>query len=67
MMEPIDGVRFLELLRRVAPEQASRLAFVTGTADQASIERQFPGVIVLQKPFDAAAVRDVVGTIAGAA
>jgi CheY-like chemotaxis protein len=63
VMEPIDGVRFLELLMRVSPEHASRLAFLTGAADRASIERQFPGVSIVHKPFAAEEVRGVVGAI----
>lgn len=66
VMEPIDGVRFLELLMRVSPEHASRLAFLTGAADRAVLERQFPNVSVVSKPFAADDVRGVVGAISGA-
>lgn len=63
VMEPIDGVRFLELLMRVSPEHASRLAFLTGAADRSIVERQFPDVTIVHKPFAAEDIRDVVGTI----
>ena len=62
-MEPIDGVRFLELLMRVSPEHASRLAFLTGAADRTTVERQFPDVTIVHKPFAAEDIRDVVGAI----
>jgi hypothetical protein len=65
-MEPIDGVRFLELLMRVSPEHASRLAFLTGAADRASVHRQFPNVSIVHKPFAADEIRDVVGAISAA-
>lgn len=63
VMEPIDGVRFLELLLRVSPEHAARLAFLTGAADRASVERQFPNVSIVHKPFAAEDIREVVGAI----
>jgi len=66
VMEPIDGVRFLELLSRVSPEHAQRLAFLTGAADRAVIERQFPNVSIVSKPFGADVIRGVVGTISAA-
>jgi CheY-like chemotaxis protein len=63
VMEPIDGVRFLELLTRVSPQHATRLAFLTGAADRTNIERQFPNVSIVHKPFAAQEIRDLVGTI----
>lgn len=66
VMEPIDGVRFIELLRRVAPQQAERVAMLTATADRARVERQLPGTTVLSKPFEAEDVRNAVGAISGA-
>jgi CheY-like chemotaxis protein len=63
VMEPIDGVRFLELLMRVSPEHASRLAFLTGSADRTTVERQFPDITIVHKPFAAEEIRDVVGAI----
>lgn len=63
VMEPIDGVRFLELLLRVSPEHASRLAFLTGAADRSVVARQFPDITIVHKPFAAEDIRDVVGTI----
>ena len=56
VMEPIDGVRFLELLTRVSPEHASRLAFLTGGAFSPAMVEFLESVPCpkLEKQFDSA-------------
>jgi len=63
LMDPVDGAGFVDLLRTVSPKHLPHVAFVTGFADREWVERRFPSVRVLYKPFGAADVRSLVASL----
>lgn len=55
----MTGAQLVESFRRLDPDQAKRIVFITG-GDTDAIHRQFPQYPVIAKPFDVHGVRSVV-------
>jgi CheY-like chemotaxis protein len=55
----MSGVQLIESVLRLAPDQARQIVFITA-GDREAVQARFPRHVVLEKPFDAGAVRQIV-------
>lgn len=55
----MTGAQLVESFRRLDPDQAKRIVFITG-GDTDAIRRQFPQYPVIAEPFEVHGVRSVV-------
>jgi CheY-like chemotaxis protein len=66
MMPRMDGAVFLEQLRRLDADQASRVIMLTANA-KTPLAARLAGHYVVEKPFDVGELRELVDRVSGAA
>lgn len=66
MMRDMSGPELWQAISQIAPEQAERVVFISGGAFQPEAAHflRTSGLLCLEKPFDSALVRRVVGDLA---
>ncbi|MDB4966144.1 MAG: fixL4 [Myxococcales bacterium] len=52
----MTGMELVKSVDRIAADQSAQIVFITG-GDTRAVSRQYPRHLVLEKPFDVAAVR----------